>query len=142
MLMSSAHAERENVCCRPRLKSTDVRDQQIPNQHVEESPDNIDPCGRQPLAWRFGKGSLEGASHRAGDKVRDGVCRKSSPKEIRHDPKPIHDAKLLVSSSEMISFVDPVSPTRGKTFRMQYSCASSRRSVIASSARVTLNPCS
>ena len=42
----------------------------------------------------------------------------------------------------MISFVEPVSPTRGKTFLTLYWCASSRTSVMASRARVTLNPCS
>ena len=62
--------------------------------------------------------------------MRNGVCRKNAPKEVRHKPKPIHDVAFLssnnLSSSEMTSFVDPVSPTRGKTFRMLYSCVSSQ----------------
>ena len=93
------------------------------SRRVEESPKNVDCCRGEPLAGRFGKGTLKGTSHRAGDKVRNGVCRKNAPKEVRHKPKPIHDAELLLSSSEMISCVDPVSPRRGKTFLMLYSCA-------------------
>src|ERR1035437_6481618 len=137
-----AQAERKDVVCRPRMESTDVRDEQIPNDRVEESPKNVDRCRGESLAGWLCKGTLKGASHRAGDKVRDGVCRKNAPKEVRHKPKPIHDAELLLSSSEMISSVDPVSPRRGKTLLMLYSCASARISVIASSARVTLNPSS
>src|ERR1035438_6211595 len=136
---SSPEAKRQMPTAK---SSTDVRDQQIPNHRVEKSPNNVDRCRGEPLAGRFGKRTLKGVSHRAGDKVRDGVCRKNAPKEVRHKRKPIHDAELLFSSSEMISCVDPVSPRRGKTFPMLYSCASSRTSVIASSARVTLNPCS
>jgi hypothetical protein len=37
-----AQAEREDVGCRPRIESTTVRDQQIPNHRVEESPNNVD----------------------------------------------------------------------------------------------------
>jgi hypothetical protein len=37
-----AQAEREDVGCRPQIESTDVRDQQIPNHRVEESPNNVD----------------------------------------------------------------------------------------------------
>jgi hypothetical protein len=110
-----AQAERKDVACRLRMESTDVRDQQIPNHRVEESPDNIDRCGGEPSAGRFGKGTLKGASHRAGDKVRDSVCRKDAPKEVRHKPKSIHVAELLFSSSEMISSVDPVSPQLANT---------------------------
>jgi hypothetical protein len=33
-------------------------------------------------------------SHGARDEVRDGICRKSARKEVRHKPKPIHDADL------------------------------------------------
>ena len=36
-----AQAERKDVGCRPRSESTDVRDQQIPNHRVEESPKNV-----------------------------------------------------------------------------------------------------
>jgi hypothetical protein len=93
-------AERKDVACRPQIESTDLRDQQIPNYRVEESPDNIDRCGGEPLAWRFGKGTLKGASHRAGDKVRNGVCRKNASKEIRHKPKPIHNAELLLLTTK------------------------------------------
>src|SRR5580704_8482007 len=137
-----AHAERKDVACGPRVESTDVRHQQIPDHRVEESPNNVDRCRGEPSARRFCKGTLKGVSHRAGDKMRNGVCHKSAPKKVRHKPKPIHNAELMVSSSEMISCVDPVSPTRGKTFLMPYTCASSRKSVIASSARVTWNDCS
>src|ERR1700735_498199 len=58
-----AQAERQDVACRPWIESTDVRDYQIPNHRVEESPDNIDRCRGEPLAGRFGKGALKGASH-------------------------------------------------------------------------------
>jgi hypothetical protein len=92
-----AQAERKDVACRPRIESTDVPDQQIPNHRVEESPDNIDRCRGEPLAGRFGKGTLKGASHRARDKVRDSICSKNAPKEIRHKPMPIHNAELLFS---------------------------------------------
>jgi hypothetical protein len=81
------------------MESADVRDEQIPNYRVEESPNNVDRRRGESLAVRFCKGTLKGVSHRAGDKVRDSICRKNAPKEIR--PKPIHDADLLLSSSEM-----------------------------------------
>ena len=80
-------------------ESSDVRDEQIPNHRVEKSPNNIDRCRGEPLAGRFGKGTLKGASHRAGDKVRDSVCRENAPKEIRHNPMPIHNAELLFSNN-------------------------------------------
>ncbi len=82
---------------RARIESADVRDQQIPNHRVEESPDNVDRRRGEPLAGRLGKRTLKGASHRAGDKMRNGVCRKNAAKEVRHKPKPIHDAALLLS---------------------------------------------
>src|SRR5208337_4082037 len=96
-----AQAERKDVACRPRMEIADLRDEQIPNHRVEESPNNVDRCRGEPLAGRFCKGTLKGASHRAGDEVRDGVCRKYAPKEVRRKPKPIHDAEILLSSSEM-----------------------------------------
>jgi hypothetical protein len=37
-----SQAECEDVVCRPRIKRTDVRDEQIPNHRVKESPDHID----------------------------------------------------------------------------------------------------
>ena len=76
-----AQAERKDVACRPRMESADVHDEQIPNDRVEESPNNVDRCRGEPLARRFCKGTLKGVSHRAGDKVRDGVCRKNAPKK-------------------------------------------------------------
>jgi hypothetical protein len=36
------YAEGEDVACRPRIEVANVRDEQIPNHRVEESPDNID----------------------------------------------------------------------------------------------------
>ena len=48
-----AQAEREDVGCGPRIESTYVHDEQIPNYRVEESPNNIDRCRGEPLAWRF-----------------------------------------------------------------------------------------
>jgi hypothetical protein len=94
-------AECEDVACRPRMESTDMRDEQIPSYRVEESPDDINRCGGETFARRFCEGTLEGTSHRAGYKVRDGVCRKNASKEVRHKPKPIHDAELLLFSTEM-----------------------------------------
>ena len=89
--MSSAPRPNARTCVvARRIKSTDVRDQQIRNHRVEESPNHIDHCRGEPSAGRFGKGALKRASHRAGDKVWDGIRRKNSPKEIRHKPKPIH----------------------------------------------------
>ena len=37
-----AQAERKDVACRPRMESADVRDEQIRNHRVEESPNNVD----------------------------------------------------------------------------------------------------
>jgi hypothetical protein len=37
-----AQAERNDVGCRPRIKSANVRDEQISSHRVEESPDNVD----------------------------------------------------------------------------------------------------
>ena len=37
-----AQADRQDVACRPRMESTDVRDEQIPNYRVEEAPKNVD----------------------------------------------------------------------------------------------------
>src|ERR1035437_7224754 len=102
-----AQPKRNNMACSPQIERPDARDEHIPNHRVEESPKNVDRCRGESLAGWFCKGTLKGASHRAGDKVRDGVCRKNAPKEVRHKPKPIHDAELLLSSSEMISCVDP-----------------------------------
>ena len=39
-----------------------------------------------------------------------------------------------------MSWVEPVSPSRGKTLARLYSCASGRTSVIASGAKVTFDP--
>src|SRR3984885_12433574 len=83
-----AQAERQDVACRPWIESADVRDCQIPNHRVEESPDNIDRCRAEPLAGRFGKGTLKGASHRARDKVRDSICRINAP-----PPKKYHTSQ-------------------------------------------------
>ena len=111
--------ERKGVACRARIENTHAREEQISNQRIEESPDNIDRRRGEPFAGWFGEGTLEGASHGAGDKMRNRVCRKNAREEVRHKPKPIHEAAFLsfhnLSSSEMISLVDPVSPTRGKT---------------------------
>src|ERR1700689_4305341 len=74
-----AQAERKHVARRARIESTDVRDEQIPNRRIEESPGNIDRCRAEPLAGRFGKGTLKGASHRSRDKVRDSICRINAP---------------------------------------------------------------
>src|SRR5579864_1221367 len=73
-----AQAERKDVACCPQFESTNVRDEQIPNQSVEESPDNINGCRGQPFAGRSCEGSLEGTSQRAGYKMRNGVCRKNA----------------------------------------------------------------
>src|SRR5579863_6651366 len=139
-----AQAEREDVGCRARIESAHAREEQISNDRVAEAPKNVDRGRGEPFAGRFGEGTLEGASHRAGDKMRSCVCRKNATKEVRHKPKPVHNAVFLSSRSlsrrETISCAGPVSPTRGKTFRMLYWCASSRTSVMASIARVTLNP--
>jgi hypothetical protein len=113
-----AQAERNDVDCRPRIENTDALDQQIRNHRFEESSDNVDRCRGETAPWRFCKGTLKGLSHYAADKMRNGICGKSAAKEMRHKPKPIHNAALLSASSEMISCVDPVSPMRGKTFRM------------------------
>jgi hypothetical protein len=37
-----AQAEREDVGCCARMESADVRDQQVSNRKVEESPNNVD----------------------------------------------------------------------------------------------------
>lgn len=55
-----AQAEGEDVGCRPRIESTYVCYEQIPNRRIEESPDNVDCRRGEPLAGWFGKGSLEG----------------------------------------------------------------------------------
>ena len=55
-----AQAERNNVACGPQMESADVRDEQIPNHRVEESPNNVDRCGGEPFAGRFCEGTLEG----------------------------------------------------------------------------------
>ena len=62
-----AQAERKDVGCRPRMESADVRDEQIPDHRVEESPNNVDRRRGEPLAGRLCKGTLKGVSHRAGD---------------------------------------------------------------------------
>jgi hypothetical protein len=90
-------AEDEDVGCHSWIESTDMRNEQIRNDRVEESPDNIDRCRGEPFAGWFCKWTLKGASHRAGNKMWDGVCSKSSPKEVRNKAKPIHDADLLFS---------------------------------------------
>jgi hypothetical protein len=38
-----AQAEREDVACIPQMERPDVRDEQIPNHCVEESPKNVNP---------------------------------------------------------------------------------------------------
>src|SRR5580698_901956 len=78
-----------------------------PTTAFEESPKNVNGCRGEPLAGRFRKGTLKGASHRAGDKVRDGVCRKNGGKEVRHKPKPIHNAALLLFN-DLLSTIFPV----------------------------------
>jgi len=37
-----AQTEREDVACRPRMKNSDVRDEQISNNRVKEAPKNVD----------------------------------------------------------------------------------------------------
>ena len=49
---------------------------------------------------------------------------------------------FLAVSRSMMFWVVPVSPSRGNTFAMLYSCASELMSVMASMARVTLKPSS
>jgi hypothetical protein len=60
-----SQAKRKDMACCPRMESADVRDEQIPNDRVEESPYNIDRCGGETLAGRRCKRTLKWASHRA-----------------------------------------------------------------------------
>src|ERR1700744_771194 len=86
----SSQSKRNHVSYRPRIENAHMPDQQIGHDRVEEPPNNIDGCRRKTLAWRFGKGTLKGASHAACDEVRDRIGCKNAPEEIRHQPKPIH----------------------------------------------------
>jgi hypothetical protein len=44
-----AQAERKDVTSRPRIESADARHEQIRNDSVEESPDNVDRRRGEPL---------------------------------------------------------------------------------------------
>src|ERR1700728_2929756 len=137
-----ANRKSKNVTYRAQVKVADARHKKVAGDGVEEAPKNVH-CGRgQPLAGRLCEGRLKGLSHHAADIMRNGVGQKNSSKEVRHKMKPGHGYALLVASRLRMSWVEPVSPSRGKTLARLYSCASGRTSVMASRASVTLNPCS
>src|ERR1700728_2729651 len=137
-----ANRKSKNVTYRAQVKVADARHKKVAGDGVEEAPKNVH-CGRgQPLAGRLCEGRLKGLSHHAADIMRNGVGQENSSKEIRHKMKPGHGYALLVASRLSMSWVEPVSPSRGKTLARLYACASGRKSVMASRASVTLNPCS
>src|ERR1700733_13548938 len=137
-----ANRKRNNVTVRSQIKAANPRHQKIAGDGVKEAPQNVHRRRGEPCAGRLSEGRLEGSPHHAADKVRNRIGQENSSKEVRHKRKPAHGYAPLVANRLRMSSVEPVSPSRGKTLVRLYSCASGRASVMASSASVTLNPCS
>src|ERR1700733_9319465 len=137
-----ANRKSKNVTYRSQIKVANAHHEKVAGDCVEEAPENIHRRRGKTLAGRRCEGRLKGPSHYAADKMGNGVGQENSSKEVRHKVKPGHGYALLVASRLRMSWVEPVSPSRGKTLARLYSCASARKSVMASRASVTLNPCS
>src|ERR1700678_2916014 len=137
-----ANRKSKNVTYRSQIKVANARHEKVAGDGVEEAPENVHRRRGQPFAGRLCEGRLEGPSHDAADKMRNGVGQEYSSKEVRHKMKPGHGFALLVASRLRMSWVEPVSQSRGKTLARLCSGSAGRTSVIASRASVTLNPCS
>src|ERR1700685_4615763 len=145
------HEKTDQQCTNPKSKNVTNRSQievanayheKVADNGVEEAPESVHGRRGKTFAGRLCEGRLKGLSHHAADIMRNGVGQENSSKEIRHKMKPGHGYALLVASRLSMSWVEPVSPSRGKTLARLYACASGRKSVMASRASVTLNPCS
>src|ERR1700722_7679472 len=137
-----ANPKSKNVPYRSQIKVANAHHQKIPGDSVKEAPQNVHGRRGKSFAGRLCEGRLKGPSHDAADKMRNGVGQESSSKEVRHKIKPGHGYTLLVAGRLRMSWVEPVSPSRGKTLARLYACASERTSVMASRSSVTWNPCS
>src|ERR1700689_2805884 len=137
-----ANRKSKNVTYRSQIKVANARHEKVAGDGVEEAPENVHRRRGQPFAGRLCEGRLEGPSHDAADIMGNGVGQENSSKKVRHKMKPGHGFALLVASRLRMSWVEPVSPSRGKTLARLYSCASARPSVMASTASVTLKPAS
>src|SRR6201996_9060025 len=137
-----ANRESDNVAYRSQVEVADAHHENVADDGVEEAPENVHGRRGKPFAGRLCEGRLKWLPHHSADKMRNGVGQENSSKEVRHKMMPGHGYALLVASRLRMSWVEPVSPSRGKTLARLYSCASGRTSVMASRASVTLNPCS
>ena len=85
-----AQAASGNLAPGSRIKIADVQNERIRNGGIKETPKHID-CGRgQAFARRFREGTLEGAPHDAGNKMRNGVGGKNAAEKAGDKSEPIH----------------------------------------------------
>ena len=66
----------------PQVELTDPADEEVADDQIEKAPEDIDARRGQALSRRLGEGTLEGAAHYAGDKVRDEINEKRTAEEI------------------------------------------------------------
>jgi hypothetical protein len=72
------------------VEVTHATDQNITDDEVENSPQDVDGRGGKTLTVGFGKRSLKGAAHHAADKMRECVGEKRSSEEVGDVVRPLH----------------------------------------------------
>src|SRR3984885_7848285 len=110
-----ANRKSKNVTYRSQIKVANAHHEKVADDGVEEAPQNVHGRRGKTFAGRLCEGSLEGPSHHAADKMRNGVGHENPSNKVRHQVKPGHGYVLLVASRLRMSWVEPVSPRRGKT---------------------------
>src|ERR1700722_19943036 len=85
-----ANSESKRVTDRSHIKVANAHHENIPDNRVKETPENVHDSRGKPFAGRLRKGRLEGPSQHAANKMGDGVGQENSTEEVRHKIKPGH----------------------------------------------------
>jgi hypothetical protein len=84
------------MVCGTQIKASDTANENVANSQVNKPPKHVYGRRREPLAMRFGEGTLKGAPHHAAGKMWNSVGENGTAQEVRNILNPFHRRALQV----------------------------------------------